>query len=143
MGEARKILDQATEASFNQDWAAAEKFYAPDAVGVTPDQGEIKGGAEIMQWLKQFFDSFPDGKYQPEFQHESGNTAIDEGWFTGTNTGELVLPTGDRLPATGKRVRVRGADMATVENGLITSHRFYYDQMDFLGQLGMAPGAPS
>ena len=142
MGEARNILDQATEASFRQDWAAAEKFYAPDAIGVTPDQGELKGGAEIMRWLKEFFDAFPDAQYQPEHKHESGNTAIDEGWFVGTNTGELILPTGDKLPATGKRVRVRGADMATVENGMITSHRFYYDQMDFLGQLGMAPGTP-
>jgi predicted ester cyclase len=143
MGEAREVLDRATEATFSQDWAAAEKAYAPDAIGVAPDQGEIKGPAEIVAWLKQLFDAFPDGKYQPEYQHESGNTAIDEGWFVGTNTGSLVLPTGDTLPATGKRVRVRGADMATVENGLIMSHRFYYDQMDFLGQLGLAPGAPS
>jgi hypothetical protein len=29
------------------------------------------------------------------------------------------------------------ADAATVENGLVTSHRF--DQLDLLGQLGLAP----
>jgi steroid delta-isomerase-like uncharacterized protein len=143
MGEARRVVDQATEASFNQDWAALEKLYAPDAIAVTPDQGEIKGAAEIITWFKQYVESFPDAKYQPEHQHESGNTAIDEGWLVGTNTGPLALPTGDTLPATGKRVRIRGADVATVENGVITSHRFYYDQMEFLGQLGLAPGAPS
>jgi hypothetical protein len=30
-------------------------------------------------------------------------------------------------------------DIATVESGAVTSHRFYFDQMDFLGQLGLAP----
>jgi predicted ester cyclase len=143
MGEARIVLDQATEASFKQDWATAEKLYALDAIGVTPDQGELKGGEEITRWLKQFFDSFPDAKYEPEYKHESGNTAMDEGWFVGTNTGPLLLPTGETLPATGKRARVRGADVATVENGVITSHRFYFDQMEFLVQLGLAPGTPS
>jgi len=143
MGDARRAMDGATDAAFIQDWAGAEKWYADDAVGVTPDEGEIKGAAEIVRWLKQFFDSFPDGKYASEYKHESGDTAIDEGWFVGTNTGPIALPTGNTLPATGKRVRLRVADAATVENGVITSHRFYYDQMDFLGQLGLAPESPS
>jgi hypothetical protein len=38
-------------------------------------------------------------------------------------------------------VRIRSCDAVTVEGGLVTSHRFYYDQMDFLGQLGLAPEA--
>jgi predicted ester cyclase len=143
MGEAREVVDRATEATLRQDWETVESSYAPDAVAVTPDQGEIKGAAEILQWTKQFFDSFPDASYQYDQKHESDNTAIDEGWFVGTNTGPLLLPNGERLPATGKRVRVRAADVATVENGVITSHRFYFDQMEFLGQLGLTPESPS
>ena len=143
MGRARQILDEATDAYTKQDWATLERLYAPDAIAVTPDQGELKGSAEIIEWSKQFFDAFPDAQYEAEWKHESGDTAIDEGWFTGTNTGPLRLPTGDSLPATGKRIRVRTADAVTVQNDVITSHRFYYDQMDFLGQLGLAPGTPS
>jgi len=29
--------------------------------------------------------------------------------------------------------------VATVEDGAVTSHRFYFDQMEFLGQLGLLP----
>jgi ketosteroid isomerase-like protein len=29
--------------------------------------------------------------------------------------------------------------LATVRDGRIISHRFYYDQMEFLGQLGLVP----
>lgn len=36
-------------------------------------------------------------------------------------------------------MRFRECDAVTVEGGLITSHRFYYDQMDVLGQLGLLP----
>jgi predicted ester cyclase len=143
MGEAREIFDKATDAYQKQDWATLERLYAPDAVAASPDQGELKGSSEIVEWAKQFFEAFPDARYEPEWRHESGDTAIDEGWFTGTNTGPLRLPTGDTLPATGKRIRVRTADAATVENGVITSHRFYFDQMELLTQLGLAPEGPS
>jgi predicted ester cyclase len=47
------------------------------------------------------------------------------------------------VPATGKAVRVRICDIATVQNRVITNHRFYFDQMDFLGQLGLLPETPS
>jgi ketosteroid isomerase-like protein len=65
--------------------------------------------------------------------------AIDEGFVVGTNTGPLALPTGRTLPPTGRQVRVRSCDVATVEDGLITSHRAYFDQLELLGQLGLLP----
>jgi steroid delta-isomerase-like uncharacterized protein len=139
MGEARDLMDQVTAAFFSGEGSKAAELYASDAVVVTPDAGELKGGDEVVAWMKQFLDAFPDVRYEPLFSHESGNTAIDEGHLVGTNTGELQLPTGEKLPATGKAIRIRGCDVATVENGRISSHRFYYDQMEFLTQLGLAP----
>jgi len=47
------------------------------------------------------------------------------------------------IPATGKRLTLRGADAITVRDGLIRSHRVYYDQLGFMTQLGLVPeGAP-
>jgi ketosteroid isomerase-like protein len=143
MGEARQVMDAVTEAVFQKDLEAAANLYAPDAVMATPDQGELRGPEQIIGYLKQFNDAFPDNRYEPAYAHESGDTAIDEGYFVGTNTAPLPLPTGEELPATGKQVRVRACDIATVQNGVITSHRFYFDQMDFLGQLGLLPETPS
>jgi ketosteroid isomerase-like protein len=122
---------------------AAANLYAPDAVMATPDQGELRGREQIIGYLKQFNDAFPDNSYEPAYAHESGDTAIDEGYFVGTNTAPLPLPTGEELPATGKQVRVRACDIATVRDGVIISHRFYFDQMEFLGQLGLLPETPS
>jgi hypothetical protein len=65
--------------------------------------------------------------------------AIDEGYFIGANTGDLRMPGGESMPATGRQIQVRDCDVVVVEDGLIREHRFYYDQMEFLGQLGLLP----
>jgi steroid delta-isomerase-like uncharacterized protein len=141
MGEARDLMDRTTEAITSGNLDAMRDCYAEDATAVTPDQGELNGADAIVEWARGFADAIPDARWEPLYAHEVGNTAIDEGYFKGTNTGPLRMPTGETIPATGKQVRVRGCDVATVENGRITSHRFYFDQMEFLSQLGLAPEA--
>ncbi len=141
MGEAREVLDRLTEAVFSRDWDAVGGCYASNAVLVTPDEGEISGTEEVVQWYRDFLEAFEDARYELLYRHEAGNTAIDEGYFLGTHTGPLATPTGETIPPTGKRVRVRECDIATVESGRIMSHRFYFDQMEFLQQLGLAPDA--
>jgi len=133
-------MDRLTDAVFSRDRDAVARLYAADAVLVAPDAGEIQGNEEVVAWSTEFLDAFPDARYESVYAHESGNTAIDEGYFVGTNTGPLVSPTGETMPATGRSVRFRACDIATVEGGLITSHRFYFDQQEFMGQLGLMEG---
>jgi ketosteroid isomerase-like protein len=139
MGEAREIMDRVTEAAFKEDQEALKALYAPDAVAETPDQGTVNGQDGILAWFGQFATAFPDASWESAHKHESGDTAIDEGYVVGTHSGPLALPDGTSIPATGKPLRVRGCDVATVADGRVTSHRFYFDQMDLMGQLGLAP----
>jgi ketosteroid isomerase-like protein len=140
MGEAREAMDRVTEAAFNNDEEGMKAIYAPEAIAETPDQGTIKGQDGIVAWFSQFTTAFPDGKFQSAHKHETGDTAIDEGWLVATHTGPLDLPDGTSIPPTGNSIRVRGCDVVTVEGGRIVSHRFYFDQLDFLGQLGLMEG---
>lgn len=139
MGEARKAIDRMTEAMVTHDRAALAAAYAEDAVAVTPDEGEIKGRDQIADYLGRMLDALPDFRWDSLAEHESGDTSIDEGWVVATNTGDLVLGNGQTIPATGKAVRLRGCDIATVANGLIVRHHFYFDQVELLTQLGLAP----
>jgi ketosteroid isomerase-like protein len=143
MGEARKMMDAVTEAVFRKDLEAAAKLYAPDAVAITPDAGEVRGREQIIQYFRQFLDAFPDATDEVVHSHESGDTAIDEGYVFGTNTGPLPLPTGEILPATGRQIRSRSCDVVTVQDGAIVSHRFYFDQIELLDQLGLLPETPT
>jgi predicted ester cyclase len=138
MAEAREVMNRITEAVFSNDREALSQLYAEDAVAETPDEGTVSGRDGIMDWELEFLKAFPDASWESTLEHESGNIAVDEGFFVGTNTGPLEMPDGE-VPPTGKSVRVRACDIATVENGLITSHRFYFDQMEFMTQLGLVP----
>ena len=80
---------------------------------------------------------------EDQYKHDAGDTAIDEGYFVGTNTVSMTGPNGETIPATGRRVRLRECDVVTVENGVVTSHRFYFDVQDWLTQLGLAPESPA
>jgi ketosteroid isomerase-like protein len=138
MGEAREVMDRVTAAIFGKNLASAGDLYAADAVAVTPDQGQLSGRDEIVAYHRQLLDAFPDTTYEQVAAHESGNVAIDEGYVVGTHSGPLALPSGE-VAATGRRIRVRSCDVATVDGGFITSHRFYFDQLEFLDQLGLLP----
>jgi limonene-1,2-epoxide hydrolase len=137
MGEAREVFDRFNEALLAGDLGAASAHYAEDAVASPPDEGEIRGRERISEFLRPFMEAFSDVDFEFLYKHESGNCAIDEGFFVGTHSGPLPMPNGESLPPTGNTLRVRECDAVTVENGLITSHRFYFDVMDFLSQLGL------
>ncbi|MFC9247637.1 nuclear transport factor 2 family protein [Streptomyces sp. NPDC057136] len=144
MGQAREVMDRLTEAlTTTNDLKAIAELYAEDAVAFTPDQGEIRGRESITEYWRQMTDALPGSTFESLHKYEVGNTAIDEGFYSGTNTGPLPLPSGEILPATQKPVRIRGCDVATVEDGRIVSYRLYFDQVEFLDQLGLLPDMPS
>lgn len=145
MGRAREIMDLITQAAMAGDRAGLERLYAPDAVADTPDAGRLEGRAAIIEWIGSFKPAFPDMSWEAISQHETGDTAIDEGYVVGTHTGVLRAPDGD-VPPTGRSLRMRECDLVTVSDGVAVSHRFYYDQFDFMSQLGImeshtGPGA--
>jgi ketosteroid isomerase-like protein len=138
VGEAREVMDRLTDAAMKGDSEAVKALYAQDAVAETPDQGTITGRDQIAAYLGEFSAAFPDAAWEGQYKHEAGDTAIDEAYFVGTNTGSLTGPNGETIPATGRRVRSRECDVVTVENGVVTSHRFYFDVQDWLTQLGLS-----
>ncbi|WP_285250459.1 nuclear transport factor 2 family protein [Pseudarthrobacter sp. fls2-241-R2A-168] len=137
MGQAREVMDRLNRAMESKDKETLASSYAADAVAYTPDQGEIRGRDAISSYLFDLWEAMPDVRYNQMGRYESGNVAIDEGIVIGTNTGPLRMPSGETMQPTGKEVRIRSCDVATVENGEITSHHFYFDQVEFLSQLGL------
>ena len=136
MGQAREVIDRITSAVVSGDRDALLRLYAADAVVEAPDSPRIEGAAAIADYLLTFIRAFPDASFESVTNHESGDVAIDEGVFVGTHTGVLSTPEGD-LPPTGRRLRLGECDVLTVENGVAVAHRFYYDQLALMEQLGL------
>lgn len=137
MGQAQDLMRRITVAVMAGDVKTLADCYAEDAVAETPDWGRLEGRSEVVKYLRVFSEAFPDASFEPVSEMEDGNVAIDEGYFAGTHTQPLALPTGETIAPTGRPVRVRECDVLVVEGGLGVAHRFYFDQLDFATQLGI------
>ena len=142
MGEAREVMDRVTDAAVKGDSEALKALYAQDAVAEAPDQGTITGRDQIAAYFCEFVAAFPDNASEERYKPRpatprstrdisSGRNRLDDGAERQT------------IPATGRRVRLRECDVATVENGVVASHRIYFDVQDWLTQLGLAPESPA
>jgi steroid delta-isomerase-like uncharacterized protein len=142
MATALEIAHAAIAAWNAQKLSRVAEYYRPDITLVTPDGGEQRGYDRAAQRDEAFLQAFPDFTQEVRASYEAADTAIIEWVFSGTNTGPLPVPGGATLPATGKRVSVRGADFVTVVDGAVASLRSYYDQVELLTQLGLIPEPP-
>jgi len=137
MATAREISDRYTDAINAHDAEAIGALY-DEGASLSDPTGEFEGREAIAGYWQAFFNAFPDLQARDEFKAEAGDTAINEWRIAGTHSGPLETPEGT-IAATGKPHAVRGCDVLTVRNGLIQSHRAYYDQLGFLAQLGLVP----
>lgn len=78
--------------------------------------------------------AFPDLRHEVLQCIEYGDRAAFELRLSGTHTGPLNTPVGD-VPASGTAAVWHSADLVTVEDGLITTWRIYYDQVGVLAQI--------
>jgi steroid delta-isomerase-like uncharacterized protein len=138
MGQARELLDRMTEFAVEQhDVDRAVELYAEDAVVSTPDVGELRGRDRIAEYWHGFIDAFPDSHYETISKLEGDGKAVDEGYFEGTHRGALKGPEGETIEPTGKHVKLRSCDIATVRDGKIVEHHLYFDEGEFMRQLGL------
>jgi predicted ester cyclase len=126
-------------AAFNRnDLDAATMYFTDDVENIDPT-GTIKGRDGFRAYIGGFKTAMPDAQLVIRQVVEEGDIAISEGSFTGTFTGPLQTPNGPVQP-TGKSFSLPFAEVNVAPEGRIASHRVYYDQLTFLGMLGMMPG---
>src|SRR5687768_10701979 len=107
--------------TFNESkWDEAEQLFAPN--GVTEEVGtgrtvEVKEGTENG---KAWRAAFPDAHGVIGNRVISGNQAVGEVVWTGTNSGSL-----NGMPPTNKQARVQAAVVVTEEGGKIAKVRHY------------------
>ena len=137
MSAYRKLLDRYVERYNAGDLDGVMELYADDAVQGMPD-GVFEGRAAIRERLANELEAIPDVTHTVVSFVEEGDAFADEWTFVGTHTGPLRLPDGTVLPATGKRVEVRGMEIVRVApDGKIVLNTLYYDNLAVALQLGL------
>lgn len=132
----------ATNGATIKNWVAAmakgdldHAPYAEDAETSDPT-GKFKGKKAILESLKAWKTAFPQGTAEVTNQIAQGDHVTSEVLYKATHTGPLVSPTGT-VPATNKPVVLKTMVLSTFRDGLIQRERTYFDQGDFMRQLGI------
>src|SRR3954447_9286147 len=136
MGRSRELLDRAVAVYNAGDLDGYVELYTDDAVLATPE-GTFKGKGELRQRFARELTALSDINFTVASYVEQGDMFADEFVFAGTHTGPLVLPDGNKLPATGRRVEINGMEMVQVRDGRMTVDNLYYDNVALLIQLGL------
>jgi steroid delta-isomerase-like uncharacterized protein len=133
--EAARRHDEAFNAHDPQARTAA---MTSDVETVLPGGMRLLGSEQNIGFLQAFWEALPDAHIIASNHVAEGDTIALEGTLTGTHTGTFRAPQGD-IPATGNPVELRFATVKTVRDGKVASEHLYFDQLDFLQQLGALP----
>ncbi len=113
-----------------EPWAADAELVAPG--------GQASGRDGVLGFLGVFHEAFPDLRLEVTQLLADGPAAAAEGTIVGTHDGVLHTPNGDVAP-TGRAVELRFAAVYVTDGDDLKSEHLFFDQMDFLGQLGLLP----
>jgi steroid delta-isomerase-like uncharacterized protein len=143
MNQNRELLDRYVELYNAGDLDGCIALYAEDATQRMHD-GIFEGPDAIRERLARDLDAFADATYVVDSFLDDGDRFADEWTFTGTNTGPSQLADGSEVPATGKKVEIKGMELVEVRDGKIVVDNLYYDFMAAIFQLGLVPeGVPA
>jgi len=104
--------------------------YAADVVLHTVP--EIKGKDSAKAYYANYVTGFSDRQFIVKEIFAKGNRVVKYWQFKGTHTGTFF-----GIPATGKTVDVIGCTIATVVDGKITEEQDFFDNYEFLRQIGL------
>jgi steroid delta-isomerase-like uncharacterized protein len=138
MASTKEAADRHVEAFNSKDLDGLVNNEAADIEFVIPGGITLRGREQVQDYMQIFWSAFPDMKVSETYQVIAGDTAVTEATYSGTHTGALRTPDGD-IPATGKRVQGRQVAVQRVRDGQVWSEHLYFDQVEFLGALGLIP----
>ena len=101
-------------------------------------QRRLQGVGQIEESAQGWKQAFPDVKGTITNVLATGNTVTMQITWEGTHTGPLAGPAGT-IPASGKRVTVRAANVITFAGEKIKENHNYFDLMTILQQIGAVP----
>lgn len=99
-----------------------------------------KGRQGLLEFWSLYMTAFPDNRVVVRKLVEEAGVVAEESIFEGTHTGPMPAPDGTEIAPTGRQVSIPFVGMHDVAGEKLTMTRFYFDQMEMIGQLGLAGG---
>jgi steroid delta-isomerase-like uncharacterized protein len=123
------------ESGFNSDdLDRLDAVLHPDLVVHAPIPAGT-GREDFKETLAAIRRGFPDGHITIEDLAVEPDRVFRRWTFQGTHRGDFI-----GIPATGRTVRMSGVDVERFQGGVIVEHWSFWDRLQLLEQLGVAPG---
>ena len=134
----RALAERLVEALNAHDGEALARPTAADVELSAPGYLPARGPQDVKEYFQALFRAFPDAATRVERLVVSETSAVLEASFTATHAGPLQSRLGEISP-TGRKVTGKFVQILEVDRGLIRSIREYFDQVELLAQMGVAP----
>ena len=138
MADAVETARRYDQAFNSQDPEARRAHQAPDIEVVMPGGMTLLGSEQVAEVVRVFWEALPDGEIVQDNVIAAGDTVVTEGTLTGSHTGTFRSPQGE-IAATGNHIKLRYASVRRIRDGKVASEHLYFDQLEFLQQLGALP----
>ena len=129
------FADRINQAWNSHDIQKVLGFYSSDYIAEDVGQAFLLRGHDgIRSMLENYWQAFPDLEFTLiDAVVQDSRLAIV--WMAeGTHQGPIM-----NIPATGRRVAVRGVSILDVENGLIVRGQYIWDLAGMLRHMGLLP----
>ena len=136
--ENKKKVRRFMEEAFGQDKPQLlEDLLDPDFVRYDPyiEAGAVRGVQTVKENIVWFHNVFPDLTCTIEEQVAEGEKVVSRYTIRGTHQGEEFFG----VPASGKRLEMRGIQIDCFEGGKLVEERAEFDLLGALQQLGTVP----
>ena len=118
-----------------QEPSVLDEIAADDYVELDPFPGQAPGRDGLRAFLEtEMFPAFPYQQWVTEEQVTEGEKVVSRFTFYGTHQGNFM-----GIPATGRRIAVKGVVIDRVVDGKWKDSRILMDNLAMLQQLGVLP----
>jgi steroid delta-isomerase-like uncharacterized protein len=131
-GTNREATQRIWELIENDDLDALDEVLAEDVVLRQPGEEEIRGIDGYKESIQTYKKAFPDITVNVKDMFVDGDVVITHFTLSGTHEGEF-----EGIEATGNTVENYGVTINRFENGKAVEDINYWDNLDFLQQLGV------
>ena len=135
-----RVIDEYFEALNTHDYGRVSRFHGEGYQFQAPDLPTWVDNEGNRTHFQQMIDLCSDLAMDPQEKIAGGDYVVVNFAVTGTNDGPIAMPTGQTIPATGRKAALPVSDTLLFKDGKIVRQTLYYDQMGFMMQLGLMPG---
>ncbi|MEF8915296.1 ester cyclase [Natronomonas sp.] len=130
--EAERLVTEYVRIWNEREFSELDDVVAESFTFTSPTAGTIEGQENVKAYADAVVKGFSDFEVTVHEMLSSDHLVMAESTLSGTHDGEF-----DGIPPTQETFDVQDMAKFVVEDGLLKEERTYFDQQDFLGQLGL------